>query len=161
MSCVRLVVSCARHNLYIHVSLPLTTEMERDSIFFVCFKLGFKQREIVAILQSQFGLNISEHHLRWILCKLNLHRDENSDIVNVATFVSSQLEKSGQLACRGQKYATIIKKKHTHSKRRLFYIFGSTTIRYDIIFLMSEFPYLFSNLVLHSHRNYSGRQWKK
>ena len=51
--------------------------MERDSIIFVCFKLGFKQREIVGILQSQFSINVSEHHLRRILCKLNLHRGEH------------------------------------------------------------------------------------
>ena len=70
--------------------------MERDAIIFVCFKLGFKQREIVAILQSQFGLNVSERHLRRILCKLNLHRGEHSDIVDVATFVSSQLDIPGQ-----------------------------------------------------------------
>ena len=70
--------------------------MERESIIFVCFKLGFKQREIVAILQSQFGINISERHLRRILCKLNLHRGEHFDIGDVATFVFSQLEKSGQ-----------------------------------------------------------------
>ena len=70
--------------------------MERGAIIFVCFKLGFKQREIVAILQSQFGINVSERHLRRILCKLNLHRGEHSDIVDVATFVSSQLESSGQ-----------------------------------------------------------------
>ena len=75
-------------------SLP--QKLERESNIFVCFKLGFKQREIVAILQSQFGINISERHLRRILCKLNLHRGEHSDIVDVATFVSSQLEKSGQ-----------------------------------------------------------------
>ena len=48
--------------------------MERDLIIFVCFKLGFKQREIVAILQSQFSINVSERHPRRILRKLNLHR---------------------------------------------------------------------------------------
>ena len=48
-------ISCARHNLYINtwISLPLTTKMERDSIIFVCFKLGFKQREIDAILHKK------------------------------------------------------------------------------------------------------------
>ena len=57
--------------------------MERDSIIFECFKLGFKQREIVANLQSQYRRNVSERHLRRILCKLNLHRGEYSDIVDV------------------------------------------------------------------------------
>ena len=70
--------------------------MERDAIIFVCFKLGFKQKEIDDILQSRFGINVSERHLRRILCKLNLHRGEHSDIIDVATFVSSQLESSGQ-----------------------------------------------------------------
>ena len=65
--------------------------MKRNSIIFVCFKLGFKQ-EIVAILQFQFGKNVSERHLRRILGKLNLHKGDHSDVVDVATFVSSQLE---------------------------------------------------------------------
>ena len=70
--------------------------MESESIIFVCFKLGFKQREIIAIFQFQFGINVSENHLRRILCKLNFHRGEHSDIVDVATFVSSQLDIPGQ-----------------------------------------------------------------
>ena len=70
--------------------------MERDLIIFVCFKLGFKQREINAILQSQFGINVSERHLRRILCLLNLHSGEHSDIVDVATFVSCQFVTPGK-----------------------------------------------------------------
>ena len=72
--------------------------MERDLRIFVCFKLGFKQREINAILQSQFGINVSERHLRRILCLhvLILHRGEHSDIVDVATFVSCQFVTPGK-----------------------------------------------------------------
>ena len=65
-----------------------------NSIIFVCFKLGFNQKEIDDILQSRFGINVSERHLRRIICKLNLPRGEHFDIVYVATFVSSQLETS-------------------------------------------------------------------
>ena len=59
ISCARHNISCARHNLCIYInawiSLPLTTKKERDSIIFVYFKLGFKQREIVAMLKVNVG----------------------------------------------------------------------------------------------------------
>lgn len=70
--------------------------MERGEIIAWCFHLGLKQREIVAVLKSQFDMNISERHLRRILCKLKLWRSGHSDMIDVATFVSDQLDTSGQ-----------------------------------------------------------------
>jgi hypothetical protein len=68
----------------------------KDDIIALCFEMGFKQREIVAVLKSQFDLNISERHLKRILCKLNLWRSGHSDVIDVAEFVSKQLDTSGQ-----------------------------------------------------------------
>ena len=86
------IMLCARHNISYARNI---FSCARLIISFAQHIMSCaRQREIVAILQSQFGINVSERHLRRILCKLNLPRAEHSDIVYVATFVSSQLETS-------------------------------------------------------------------
>ena len=70
--------------------------MERDEIIRLCHCFGFKQREIVEILSSQFGYTISMRHLRRILQQLGLQRRGPSDIVDVASFLSDSLNSSAQ-----------------------------------------------------------------
>ncbi len=70
--------------------------MERDEIIRLCHRFGFKQREIVAVLSSQFGLVISVRQLRRILRQLNLQRRNRSDILEVASFIAWCLNSSAQ-----------------------------------------------------------------
>lgn len=77
-------------------SVTTSNMQERDEIIRFCHHFGLKQREIVDVLSSQFGLEISMRQLRRILHRLGLQRRGESDIVDVASFVSDSLNTSAQ-----------------------------------------------------------------
>ncbi len=71
--------------------------MDRDGFISLYHDLGFSQREILLFLAQNHGCVISQRHLRRILKAKGLHRSsKRSDIVNVATYVSRQLDLSGR-----------------------------------------------------------------
>ena len=72
--------------------------MDRDELMYLYFSLGFNHKEILNCLAYSHGIIISLRTLRRSLKSMNLYRRKfKSDIVDVAVFVESQLQKHGQL----------------------------------------------------------------
>ena len=62
------------------------------------FSLGFNHSEILECLARMNGVVLSLRSLRRILASAQLFRRKNhSDILDVALFITEQVEKSGQL----------------------------------------------------------------
>lgn len=62
------------------------------------FSLGYSYKEIVLCLQLKHAIMISIRHLKRLLKKDNLYRRKNqSDVLDVAAFINSELQTSGSL----------------------------------------------------------------